>query len=292
MAVRRALPRLARLARAPPEDGHPSPGPATWTDLATRTSDRAKLVLRWSAGLLFLAICAWLYLRTEPPAERIFTEYVYHYIYPTDLRLARVYFSRPICALALLGLTLVFVLRRCNWSAKAVILTLLPHAFLIGNMYDLFMTRYMLIAICPLVAIGITACFDYLPLRGHARAAVHALASLLVCTMLFHNRLPMVTTTEYRGLSRYLTHFADAINDSNGILLAEYPRLAVPLEHFHGIPMLGIDNEQRSNYEPALAAWQTVMDAHPGRPAFFLTPFGTPVSDRFIFEPAMTRRFD
>jgi hypothetical protein len=91
-------------------------------------------------------------------------------------------------------------------------------------------------------------------------------------------------------LSGYVAEFAQHVLAGNGILLSEYPRLAVPIEHFHGVPLLGIDNERQHDYEPALAAWQKVMSAYPSRPAFFLTPFGRPISDRFVFDAVFSQR--
>jgi hypothetical protein len=50
-----------------------------------------------------------------------------------------------------------------------------------------------------------------------------------------------------------------------------------------GLTALGLDNERKDDYSAAERAWEMIMRAHPDRPAFFMTPFQTPRSDRFDF---------
>jgi hypothetical protein len=91
-----------------------------WSDLASKATPGLCRSLRFAAAIMLLATCAWLYLRTEAPENRIFTEYVYHYTYPTDLRMVRVFFSRPICALGFIGL-LMFVAQGKHRGAQAIL---------------------------------------------------------------------------------------------------------------------------------------------------------------------------
>ncbi len=232
----------------------------------------------------FLALCTWLILRTAPPAQRTFTGDQYHYAHPVDLRLVPLYVSWPIAILALTGLLAMILSRRPNRSARLAFLAwTLPAALLIGNMPDFFMTRYMLTAIFPLLALGLAT----LVTTPRSRAATLA-ATALILALSLHNRLTLITTTEYRGFSRFLDSVAAPVRAEHGMLLAEYARLATPLEHLFGLPLLSLDNETRDDYTLALAGWEHLMTQRPAQPAFFLTPFPPPISERFTFTPVFS----
>jgi hypothetical protein len=256
-----------------------------WSSLSTRFTPSRLLSLRASMALAFIVLCAYLYLRTDPVNGRSFDGYAYHYFYPTDLRLLRVYLSRSVCLLGGFGLILMILSKTRTQAHLTVLIVLLPNALLMGNVHDFFMTRYFLLAACPLIVLGLSKTITTLPLPAMVRPISTSLLAIGVCILLLNRRTTMVTTTEYKGLTAFIQEFADEVTRENGIMLAEYTRLATPFEHLHGIPLLSLDNETRVDYRPAMDAWESIMAENPSRTAFFLTPFGTPVSDRFEFEP-------
>ena len=256
-----------------------------WSWLSRRLTPAIRLTICATLSLAFIILCAYLYLRTDPVTRRTFEGYVYHYIYPTDLRLLRIFLSRSVCVLGGIGLILMILSTKRTQAHFTVLVALLPNTFLMGNMYDFFMTRYFLIAACPLIVLGLSKTVTTLPLPARVRPVVISLLAIGVCALLVYRRATMVTTTEYKGLTTFIQEFADEITHKNGVLLAEYTRLAAPFEHLHGIPLLSLDNETRDNYLPAMEAWDSIMARHPNRPAFFLTPFSAPISDLFDFEP-------
>ncbi|MEI6972495.1 MAG: hypothetical protein WCL44_13385, partial [bacterium] len=153
--------------------------------------------------------------------------------------------------------------------------------WLIGNMYDLFMTRYMLTGIVPLTALGLTSVVLALAGNGGLRRAAVGIAAVAIVAWQAVFGWNLIATTEYRGFTKFLSGFAQEVRDANGVLLCEYSRVGAPLEHMFGIPTLGLDNETRSDYSKAIDAWGLVLKAHPGKRAFFLTPFQAPASDKF-----------
>lgn len=244
-------------------------------------------------ALLVATAALALHVGRTPLDARVFRGYEYHYIYPTDMPLAVRLISMPIALLGLAGLLALLLSRRPGAESRtAWVLWMLPGAFLVGNMQDFFMTRYLTPYFIPLLAGSLAALLALLPARaGWPRIARPAAAALVLGLMLWQ-RLSMVTTTEYRGLAAFFDHVAAPIRAGNGILLAEYARHATALEHIGGVTLLSLDNETRRDYRPILQAWQTIMERHPDRPAFFVTPFSPPVDDRFTFEWVQTSTLD
>ncbi|MCE9616348.1 MAG: hypothetical protein K8T26_18915 [Lentisphaerae bacterium] len=246
-------------------------------------------LLRAVAALALLALCAWMFLRMPPPDQRTFSAYEYHYAHPADLRLVPVYLSRAIAGLGLAGLiTLLLARGPAPLERLAFCVWLLPAALLIGNMQDFFMTRYMLPALLPMLVAGLATLATAVPAACNRRHAGTLGAALVIIALLVHHRTSMLTTTEYRGLGRFLESFATPIRAADGMLLGEYARVAAPFEHLFGIPLLSLDNETRTDYTPALDSLADLMTRHPGRPVFFLTPFPPPLSERFTFTPVMS----
>jgi len=262
-----------------------------WSSLSAYFTPSRLLLLRCAMALAFVILCGYLYLRTDPVSGRSFDGYVYHYFYPTDLRVLRVFLSRSVCLLGGFGLILMILTKARIQAHFTVLMVLLPNALLMGNVYDFFMTRYFLLGACPLIVLGLSKLVTALPLPTVVRPATTLLLAFGVCILLLNRRAAMVTTTEYKGMTSFIQEFADEVRRENGIMFAEYTRLATPFEHLYGIPLLSLDNETRFDYRPAMDAWDQIMADNPERPAFYLTPFGTPISDRFEFEPVHKETF-
>ena len=92
-----------------------------------------------------------------------------------------------------------------------------------------------------------------------ARPATTLLLAFGVCVLLLNRRTAMVTTTEYKGMTSFIQKFADTVSRENGIMFAEFTRLATPFEHLYGIPLLSLDHETRIDYRPAMDAWDGIM---------------------------------
>ncbi|MCX6993085.1 MAG: hypothetical protein NT011_08090 [Kiritimatiellaeota bacterium] len=164
-------------------------------------------------------------------------------------------------------------------------LTVFPALVLAGTMRDFMMTRYLLLAVIPMSALCLTALATRLP-EWPGRSWTAWLAPGLaaaICLTGLTQRGHLVTLVEHHGFLRFLAPFARTIQQDQGILLCEYSRLTAPLEHMFGVTALGLDNERKDDYSAAERAWETIMRTHPDQPAFFMTPFQIPRSDRFDF---------
>ena len=164
-------------------------------------------------------------------------------------------------------------------------LTVLPALVLAGTMRDFMMTRYLMLAIVPMSALCLTALVTSLPQRAIRPGRIWLAPSLaaLICLLGLAQRSHLATLVEHRGFLRFLSPFANIIQQERGILLGEYSRITAPLEHMFGIRALGLDNERKQDYSIAERAWEQIMRAQPDQPAFFMTPFQPPSSDRFDF---------
>jgi hypothetical protein len=147
------------------------------------------------------------------------------------------------------------------------------------------MTRYWFIALLPMAALSLSALANWLTCRVRPAWLAVLVAGLIILQGWYY-RTQLATTTDYRGLAAFLEHYAKIIKAENGILLGEYSRLAAPLEHYFGIPTLGLDNERKDDYSRAESAWENILRKFPDHPAFFMTPFHAPASDRFDFDLA------
>jgi hypothetical protein len=90
-----------------------------------------------------------------------------------------------------------------------------------------------------------------------------------------------------------LEQVADEIKNQNGILLCEYSRVAGTFEHVFGVPTLGLDGEHSTSYGQAIKSWRSVMQQHPGQPAYFISPFDYQPRNRLMrFEAIGKFRID
>jgi len=214
-----------------------------------------------------------------------------HYLYLTDFRVVANMLSIPIMVLILAGL-IVWLTGRADKRAYRVIfvMVLFPAVMLTGNINDFMMTRYLMVAFIPLAALFLTALIvSVLPRETGVWKPVILCA--LLCVIAVNQRSLLITTTEHKGFCRFLRPYVEVIKANEGMLLCEYSRIAAPLEHFFGVPTLGLDNERQTDYEPMEKAWAGIMKSGPERSAFFITPYHTPVSAYFDFEPIFTDSF-
>lgn len=214
-----------------------------------------------------------------------------NYLYLTDFRVVANMLSVLIMLLILAGL-LVWLTGRSEKRDYRIIMAfvLFPAVMLTGNIHDFMMTRYLMVAFMPLSALLLTALIVFaLPPRGGLWGALFL--SAILCVIALNKRTHLITTTEHKGFCRFLRPYAEVIKTNKGILLCEYSRIAAPLEHFFGVPTLGLDNERQTDYEPMEKAWADIMKSEPGRHAFFLTPYHAPLSAYFDFEPVFNDSF-
>lgn len=246
---------------------------------------------RWTglaAGALLVLLFAGLYAWIPAPDHRPgLARQVYHFIYRTDLPVVAAILSRPVAALGLLGLVLLAAGRGRARERIAFLACVVPATLMIGVMYDFFMARYMLTALIPLLALALAALVTGTAFR-HRPPWLTPIAATLVIALQVQGRTTWITTTAYKGLTRYFSEIAAVIKKENGILLCEYSRFAAPFEHYYGIPTLSLDNETRSDYTAALKAWGRIAKDS-GRPAFFVTPFQPPRAEWFHFQPLLQK---
>jgi hypothetical protein len=220
---------------------------------------------------------------------------IYRFMHPTDLTTVLNMISVPIGILALAGLV-VLALRRPSHDRKETAAFLLfagLPALAIGYMYDFFMVRYTLVSLQPLVALGLASLITIIPLRGMRSRVVLAACTLAICGLAVRGRTHLVAAVEYRGFVDFVEEVARPLRSKNAILLGEYSKLASPLDHYSGIPALGLHNERLFDYQKAELAWKGIMETLPDRPAFFLTPFARPpVSEHFTFELVDTKAYE
>ena len=243
-----------------------------------------------AAGLLLAALFAGLYIWLPAPEQRPpLARQIYHYIYRTDLPVVVSMLSRPVALLGLLGLIALAAGPRNTRERVVLLAVTVPATLMIGVMYDFFMTRYMLTALIPLLALALAALITEPPLR-RSPAWLIPVASALVIALQVQGRTTWITTTAHRGLTDYFGRIAETVKRENGILLCEYSRFAAPFEHYYGIPTLSLDNETRFDYSAALKSWARIAK-DTGRPAFFLTPFQPPRADWFHFQTLLQDSF-
>ncbi len=238
-----------------------------------------------AAGLLLAAstfgVYVWAILTrpdySQPPA--------YRYVYRTDLSSAVSFLSWPIALSALLGAFLIVAYpSRFAPRGRTILLLLWPAALLIGDIHDIFMTRYFMVTLIPVAVLSITAllCCGVAPI-GTRR--IHALLPMLALLVVFPlpARRDLVQITENKGFLRAFENISRPIRESNGRLVAEYSRIGASFDHILGIPTLPLDNEHLPDYEQAESALANAFERSPGQPHYFLTPFRPPLSDRFTF---------
>lgn len=238
-----------------------------------------------AAGLCLSAVAAvWFWAALTPPKGNMPQQLPY--IFRTNLPAVINFISWPTALAALAGLLRIATApgdtRRLRWALLAI---LLPGSLLAGNFYDLFMTRYLVVLFLPLCALCLGSLASLIPTE---RKGLSAFSLVLLCVIplnALRGRMVLVRTTEYRGLNRYLQHYARIIKRNKGILLGEYSRIAAPFDHLYGIPTLALNNERNTDYRKAMLAWRDVCRDWSSRPAYFITPFERlPTQRHFVFE--------
>jgi hypothetical protein len=211
--------------------------------------------------------------------------FVYRQVYRTDLRSVVSHLGAPLAVAALAGLAALAAGRTRRAERLALLVSLVPATLMVGNVYDFFMSRYLIVTIVPATVLGLVALLDLLPAsRPWGRWAWMGGLVLAIGTGLW-TRWPMFRVTELRGMTAFLGRFADRIERPGGVLLCEYSPFAGPMEHLFGVPVLGLPVERGNNYARAEAIWADILCERPQQPAYFMTPYATaPLSDRFTFE--------
>ena len=203
--------------------------------------------------------------------------------------------SLPVALAGLCGWISWFLRTRGRrWGRVVTALAVLPGLMLGGAVSSGYMysSRYMLMFLAPVLAISLASLVAVISAGFKSRGLASLCLALVIGLSGMRNRTHLYLLREYRGFTGYLESVADMIRQENGILLFEYSRIAAPMNHFFGIPALGLDNEENQDYADAEEAWARIMRENAGRPAFFITPFARlPKSDRFSFEPLAAPEF-
>lgn len=241
--------------------------------------------LRYLLAALGALIMLALTLMPGVNGSRVFIE---HALYFTDYRTVIALISLPIALAGLAGWLCWILLPEGRPSERALLaLVVLPNLVWAGNLTDFMTTRYLMIALVPALALSLamlTLPLRRIDLRLWDHPAFAMITVFAILTIGLNQRTHLVTVTEYKGLLSFLEPFAQRIQKEHGALLCEYSRLSAPFEHFFGIPTLGLDPQRKDNYEKAESAWESIIWNHPERPAYFLTPFQAPISDRLCFQ--------
>ncbi|MBI3985769.1 MAG: hypothetical protein HY343_02525 [Lentisphaerae bacterium] len=215
-----------------------------------------------------------------------------HYLYLTDVGAVVNMISGAIASLGLLGLGVFLCGFRTLQRERLIFcLAMLPALFIGGQTDNFMMTRYWLIALLPMLSLALTSLVLWVHERGGWWRGCSVGLALAILLLGFHNRSHLATLTEYRGWLSSLRPIAKTLQESRGLLLCEYSRIAASFDHFFGVPTLGLDNERHSDYALAEGAWADIVRKHPDQSAFFLTPFQEPRSDRFLFTPVQHTTF-
>lgn len=220
------------------------------------------------------------------PADR--ENPVFRYLYPTDLTVVTATLSWPLSLAAAAGL-LVMCLSRSPGQVRRIVLlaAAVPSALLIGNMYDYFMTRYMLITLAPLAALGTAAIVYAIPAkRGRTAFALRAVAIAVLLFSMIHGRTALATVRQYAGYGDFLKEVCGAVKQKEKPrLLVEYSRIAAPFDHVCGIFTLALNNERRTDYTRAEKAWRRMLLSDKNSSGWLLTPFRQrPLSPSLRFE--------
>ena len=265
-----------------------------------------------SAGVLLPLFC---YFRRDVPGALPFLgKPLEHFLYMTDFQALTNMVSVPTACAGMAG-WLVWCLwppirrldrrdARALTVRLAVAAVVLPGIMFAGRINDFMMTRYLMVTVVPMLALSLAALAGAVgamavrlpPLAPaiHRRlpAVVVMILTILLAWMGLWGRIHLLTLTEYNGLANFLRPFAQLVQAAEGALIVEYSRLAAPFDHYFGLPVLGIDNERRPDYELIEAELERLIYDFPTVPAYFITPFHAPVSDRFAFTPVLQGKFE
>jgi len=247
---------------------------------------KSSQVLRISAMIAITTLVASILWHVHQTPNLEMKSFVYHYFYRTDLRSVARLVSLPIALCGFVGLILM-LLRGGNRTATryAFCLIVIPAAFGIGNMYDFFTTRYLIVAMIPLLTLSLVSLMQWI---GEIKIPIPyrtTLVLVIILGLLLHGRLLLLKHVERNGLYNHLQQIAEVIKSDDAILLCEYSQVAGAMEHLFGIPTLGLDGERMQSYKKAERAWKRIMEKAPERSAYYLTPFDShPRSTQMNFE--------
>jgi hypothetical protein len=267
---------------------NPIPSPLRWP----------ALIFAFGIPLLILAVAL---LRNDLGRIPFLPAATAPYIILTDIQgLIRLY-SLPATLAALIGWILLALPRTATPGAfpRWIFLAAMTPGILMTGWMDNYMmeTRRLMIVPAPIMSLCLAALICLAASAAQRlrwKFATPLLATLLTLailgSMMAHKAI-LYRTTEYRGLHRFLKPFANEIRHNNGILLAEYSRVAAPFEHFFGIPLLALDSDRRNDYRRAEKSWLNIILNSPNHPAYFLSPYANPVSAFFDFTPVMEKQY-
>lgn len=240
----------------------------------------------WAAAALVLAAYAACYVLARLAPITRDTPAVFYLAHRTDLPAVLNLLSPVVGLLALAGLAALAARPGPRAVERVALLAFaVPATLMVGNFFNFFVTRYLVVALVPLFVLGLVSVLSLIPASRTWQASVVGLCAAVVLVAMLNGRTHLLRLVEYKGLWNYLAGYADGIREQRGILLFEYPRLAAPFDHIFGIPTLALHNERSDDYSRAEAAWEGILRNHPDVPAYFITPFQAPISDRFGFEP-------
>jgi len=206
-------------------------------------------------------------------------------IHRTDFNVVANMLSRSLCLLGLLGLIALTTLQRSRLIPRiAFLVCVVPATFVIGNIYDFFMSRYLLLSIVPLLIISLTALVTLIPQKRKYSYPALLLAVVIVTGFALRHRTTLIRLREFKGFAGYIENIAEEINQKHGMALIEYSQIAAPFDLMYGVPTLSLEPARVFNYRPAEKAWRKLMEKHPDQPAYFITPYARePASPFFRF---------
>ena len=242
-------------------------------------------VTGWSVALIVALLLVVLFLLSPPLAGREFDGYEFAYAALTDFRSAAAYLGLPLCVFAVVGVARLLA-GRGRRDALLIVLMFLPASLLVGTIYDLFITRYLLVSVVPMFVIGLCGWLPpgWPPMGNRFRAAVPVALIAVLCGFQVWSSWSLYAVRDYDGMTRTLKKLARPVLKDNGILLCQYPRLGAPMQRVYGIPTLTLNRDVHKDTTEQLIGWRAVCAAMPERPAFFMTPFELPEWEGVRFE--------
>ena len=204
--------RSVRRSRASTQDGFLGGARRGWT-----------LPLRWMGGSLILmayVAVAWAAYRTSSAELKLGAS---HFVHRTDLRCVVEMVSLPSALVGLAGLLVLVVCPGPRRAARWVVpVAFVPATLVLGDMFDFFMTRYMLVVLLPLLAVAQSAIASLVPYARLRKRLGFCYVVFLMCFLGLYGRTLIVTHTNFKGVSRFIGRVADRIKQENGMLLCEY----------------------------------------------------------------------
>ena len=165
-------------------------------------------------GLVILAVVTWITYVSYGTDPAVLKQQVGHYLHRTDVRGLLGIMSKPVAALGLLGILAMCVLPGERMVERRVFLvTTLPAALLLGNMYDFFMTRYMLVVLIPLLTISLCGLATLVPTLRRSGKCIFIALLLLMCGLVIRNRTILIRHTNYAGFARYIGKMAAELKE-------------------------------------------------------------------------------